>query len=316
MDRALVVDALRGVAIVLMLLQHAPLYLLAGFEGSVFYGLGFLVSRLSAPLFFLLAGFSVVLSGSRRIAVQGKPAFMRHVVWRCLTLFAMGFLVNVFTSKELLFLNVLHVIALMVFFASLLYVSGSRRAYVITLALSLAYCLIGPAVVSDVAVDSPISFVVWLMASGEYPLGPWFVYALVGLGVGLFFSGFHVKWICLFYSGWLLVVLGMLFVPVGYRNSLLANTPPIFFISMGFIMVVYFLLEFMRGWIITAGVVEFLAVYGRHSLALYVGHQFLLGFVPTLLGFRNAFGVVTVLSVFTLFLLLFYAVARLTEKSG
>lgn len=316
MDRVLVIDALRGVAIVLMLFQHAPMYLLEGYGGSDFYSYAVVVSRLSAPLFFLLTGYSVVLSGRRRIPAQGKAGFMGHAACRCLTLFLLGFPINVFMSKPILYFNVLHVIAFMVFFASLIYVSGSKKAYLTVLALFLFYCLIGPRLVPHMTVDSPVSLVVWFMSRGEYPFGAWFLDALVGMGAAMYAASFRAGRIYLFYSGWLLVIVALLFVPAGYRNTLITNPPPMFFMSMGLILLAYYFLELMQDWRVTERAVGFLAVYGRHSLVFFLGHHFLLGYVPALLGFRNVFSVLYVLAAYSLFLLFFYAAARLAEKSG
>ena len=67
-NRIYQIDSLRGFAIILMLLQHIPLFLVENLQ-TIVYSLAIFLSRFSAPLFFILAGYCT-RSEERRVGKE------------------------------------------------------------------------------------------------------------------------------------------------------------------------------------------------------------------------------------------------------
>jgi len=314
--RSLRVDALRGIAIILMLFEHAPLFLLANRTLSPLMSYSYFFSRVSTPLFLLIAGYCLWLSGERRVPSAGKAGFLRHVLRRVLLIFLLGFLVDFFTFRSLLFLNVLHTIGLSLLFLSLLYVSGSVGGYFLTLCSALFYCFLYPPVFPEVFVRSPGGVLIWLMASGEYPLGSWMVYALLGFGVGRILTGvrFPAEWLP--HAGLALVCASLLCLAIGYPIGAWNSGPPFLFAALGFALWAFYVATFLCGHRRGAFFAGALASFGRHSLPVYIVNMFLFSFAGGLAGLKNSLDSARVLAAFVLFVCLSYAAIRWIESRG
>jgi uncharacterized membrane protein len=312
--RVLTVDALRGLAIVLMLFQHTPQCFLRDVSDSNLYAIAYLVSRLSAPLFLLLVGYCVYMSGSKRTAIEGRAGFLRHIVRRSLTLVVVGYFVNLTVLGDLFAINVIHLIAASVLASGLLYLSGSRRAYILILGLLVGYSIMGPVVKTGVNPDSPAGFFVWLMTEGEYPIASWIVYSIIGLGVGLYLGVVRQSMSRLILIGQFTMLAGLVTLLFGFSMGVRGNSIPFMVIILGGQVIVISTMVFLEGKRETVFIPRFLAVYGRYSLAIYVIHHLFFITVPKLTGFSNVFDMGQVAFLFAFFLGLAWIVLRKLES--
>jgi uncharacterized membrane protein len=306
--RVAMVDYLRGLAIILMLIQHTPLYLLKNLD-SDFFGYAILLSRFSAPMFVLLCGYSVCLSARRRIPLYGRIGYFKHLLWRFAYLFACGLLINLIRSESLIYMNILFLIAFSTLFSGLLYLSLSRIAYLTALVTQLGYMFTLPLHYSDILFRGPFDALAWFFLGGEYPLGPWLIYSTVGLGLAWFFGDGKPP-INITYLGEGLVFWS--FILVWWEQGVGAGTnhPPFFFFILGSFAIIYVWLDFLGKRPPTDLLVGCLGVFGRNSLFIYVSHQFLFIAVPRILGFQNTLGEAAVASVFFVYLAASFAILR------
>ncbi|MBD3388199.1 MAG: DUF1624 domain-containing protein [Candidatus Altiarchaeales archaeon] len=304
-DRILLVDSLRGLAVLLMLVHFlgdgsvSPLLSQGACGLSCAYSL--LVSRLAAPLFFTVAGYSLYLSGRKRIPSSGKTGFLGHVLRRVMYLMFLGFIVNFLRSVGLSHLNVLHTIGFSILLVSLVYVSGSRFAYPLTLAVLVLYSLASPWLEAN-----PHCLLDWIMASGEYPLGESMVYFMVGLGMGLYSHGLYVFSGRLAYAAHALLLSSLLLL-LFYPLSFSVNSPPYLFFALA--SMTYLLLLLERSSRSSA----LLAVFGRHALQIYVTAHALFIFAPSVAGVADAVNASGLALLFTGFLAGEYAFIRWFE---
>lgn len=313
--RLLAVDYMRGIAIVLMLFQHAPLFLLRNVD-SPYYWYAALVSRLSAPLFVLLAGYSVCLSAERRVPSHGRAAFLRHIMLRVAQLFALGCLVNLMRFDYVLTPNILHLMGLSVLVACLLYLGSNRTWYALVLGLLVSYSVSGPTYYSSVLVRSPQDLLPRLLLSGEYPPLPWLIYAVLGLGLAWFFRGADKRFNMVL-LGEALLCLGLLMALMGFSADMTANHSTFMVLILGAISIAYYLVSNLAQLQKLSFIGRFMASYGRHSLAVYLTHQFLFITVPRLIGVQNTLDEVGVSFVFAGYLALAYIGIKVYEdKAG
>ncbi|MFH1055530.1 MAG: heparan-alpha-glucosaminide N-acetyltransferase domain-containing protein [Candidatus Altiarchaeota archaeon] len=311
--RIRVIDVLRGFAIVLMLFQHTPLFFLNDLDSKLYIH-ALIASRLSAPLFVLIVGYCIFLSGGRRIERSGRVGFLQHLVFRTFQLMALGCAISIFRFESIFSLNVIHLIAFAVLFTGLLYLSTSRLAYAVTLTALSTYSLIGPEYNSGILVKTPIDSLAWLMTSGEYPTGSWMVYAIVGLGVAWFLRGVRVRWERIFYLGWILIIASMALVLVGVKFDMVGNSAPFMFFILGAMVFVYVFGAYAARQEEWSFLSNPLAAFGRHSLPIYVVHQFLFITVPRIGMFNNTLNEPEVVLLFLAFLAAAYAVIAAYER--
>jgi uncharacterized membrane protein len=312
-DRVLIVDALRGFAIILMLAQHFPYYLQENVSNSLLFSYAYLASRCSAPLFFLIAGYCVLLSAKRRIASSGETGFLTHIIGRGVSLFLLGYVINLLRFHDFLVLNVIHLIGVSVVFTGLLYLSKSRGAYLITLTVLLLYLFLGPSFNSYVMGSSPSDFIVWFMTSGEFPAASWIIYFFIGLGVGWFQEYIRFPQSHMVFMGEGLIILSLPLFLV-YPPSAVNNRPSFMFLVLGVLLVFYHIIRYFaraHGFILNV-----LASYGRHSLRIYFTQHVILISIPKLLGFNNTLNVYAIILVFLMFFTIAYVVINKYESSS
>jgi uncharacterized membrane protein len=183
------VDALRGVAIVMMVVYHLlfDLSALAGYDIAVVTGFWRLWARVTASLFITLVGVSLTLSLARaRQAAPGAPLFGKFLR-RGLEVFGCGLLVTAGTfllyPDEVVTFGILHFIG-----------TGIVLAYPVlglkwlNLPLGLACIALGRAIEG---VTLPFPWLLWLGLPPAYyttfdyfPLLPWFGLILLGVWAG------------------------------------------------------------------------------------------------------------------------------------
>lgn len=187
-DRLWEVDALRGVAIVMMVIYHFlwDLHSLGGYDIALRTGFWSYWQVVTASLFTGLVGLSLTLSYNRERATHPTGSLWSKYLVRGLTIFTWGVVIGVVTYLALggsgyVRFGILHLIGL-----SIILAYPFLRFRWINLALGVLVILLG-AWAPRLGLDLP--WLEWLAAtpgSGvDYaPLFPWFGRVLIGIFVG------------------------------------------------------------------------------------------------------------------------------------
>ncbi len=186
MPRVAEVDAIRGSAILLMVVYHFFFDLdYFGVADINLYDLGWvLFQRLIAVLFLLVVGISLTLSESRN-----KEGYRRHAK-RALRLGAVALLITaatwVYPHEGFVLFGIIHFIAMSTLIAPLFFRLGFWNVVLGTLLIIAGFH------VNALPTDSRYLF--WLgithegyMPIDHYPLIPWFGVVLIGIFAGQFF---------------------------------------------------------------------------------------------------------------------------------
>jgi hypothetical protein len=174
-------DALRGVALVLMVVNHTARYWIGRDMGWTRYHLIYLTTSVAGPIFLFLVGFVLPLSfeGASRPGIK----YAR----RALGIIAAGYLLNVlvFPEDSWIASNVLHTIGLAILLATpLLYVMHRAEVrYAILVASVVLYATFSRvfAPLTGWVERHPKLAEVWFY---DFPLWPWMSLVLVGLLLG------------------------------------------------------------------------------------------------------------------------------------
>jgi uncharacterized membrane protein len=185
------VDALRGVALIAMVLYHLSydIAMFGHFDPDFFRsGIGLWTGRTIGSTFIFLAGVSLTLS-YRRASAAGEAGWRKYAL-RGLRIFGYGMLITLVTllviPDEPIIFGILHLIG-----ASILLSYPFLRFKLLNVALALVFVTAGVAVYGTPG-DS-----VWLAPLGlppfsmvdYWPLFPWFGIALLGIAAGNAFYG-------------------------------------------------------------------------------------------------------------------------------
>jgi uncharacterized membrane protein len=193
------VDFLRGVAILMMVLYHFIFDLnYFGIRSvEVHSGFWFNFARLTASLFLLLVGVSLVLSNYRAEqqghAVQFRLKILKRSIWIFCLAMVITFVTYLFIGGGFIIFGVLHLIAV-----SLLLALPFLRLHWLNFVFGLLFILSGQ-FIQSINVDYPWFLWLGLTPSGFYsldyfPIVPWFGVVLMGVAVGdLFYRGYHRK---------------------------------------------------------------------------------------------------------------------------
>jgi uncharacterized membrane protein len=174
-------DALRGLALVLMVVNHTARYWIGQPMGWPRYHLIYLTTTVAGPVFLFLVGF--VLPMSFEAATRPGIKYAR----RALGIVAAGYLLNVlvFPEDSWIASNVLHTIGLAILFATpLLYVMhrpAARHAIVVAAVVLYATFSRLFAPLTGWVERHPKLAEVWFY---DFPLWPWMSLVLVGLVLG------------------------------------------------------------------------------------------------------------------------------------
>ena len=184
------IDALRGIAIIMVVVYHLAwdLRAFAGWDINLYDGFWHYFQRVTANTFILLVGLSLTLSFRRMKRFQADqgplfPKFLR----RGLKIMALGLLISAVTwlvvRDSYVQFGILHFIGLSIFLAYPL-----LRYRTLNLVLGVILILLGP-VVAAIPIDSEA--LVWLglqppgyAAVDYFPLIPWFGVVLIGVFLG------------------------------------------------------------------------------------------------------------------------------------
>lgn len=191
------VDFLRGWAIVLMILFHSVFDLgyFGVFEVDIYSSFWFYFARLTASLFLLLVGVSLVLSYSRAERLARTEQFRFRLFKRSIWIFSLAMGITVVTRLLLgdgfIIFGVLHLIGV-----SLLLAYPFLRLHLLNFIFGLLFILVG-LYLQNLSVDYP--WLLWLGLAPQsfysldyFPLFPWFGVILIGIALGdLLYRGYR-----------------------------------------------------------------------------------------------------------------------------
>lgn len=259
------IDNLRGLAIVCMLLQHIPLFLSSNLETPIYY-LAILISRVSAPIFFILTGYCTLLSF--------KTHGTKQLIKRSIEIFNYGIISNILRHQPILTINVLTSISAFILICTLILFIKSRYAYLIILLFLIAYSFTTPEIISS----NSIQYTSDILKTGEYPIAAWLIYSIIGLGIS-WFNNIKSKNL-LIISSLLSIFLGTFTLFTNHYNlSFMENTPPFLFITLGLIGIIYMLTTMLKSTILTT--------FGKNALFIYMSHLLIFSYLPVLLNVQN-----------------------------
>jgi len=191
------VDFLRGVAVAMMVLYHFVFDLnyfgISNFD--IHGGFWFYFAHLTAFLFVLLVGVSLVLSHERMVLLgQGEaflPKLLRKGVWILCLAMGITLVTYVAVGNGFIVFGALHLIGVSLIFAYPFLRLGAANAFLGSLVIFIGIYL------QSLSVGYP--WLLWLGLStvGFYsldylPLFPWFGVVLLGIAVGdIFYRGYR-----------------------------------------------------------------------------------------------------------------------------
>jgi len=191
------VDFMRGGATVLMILFHSVFDLdyFGVCEVDIHSGFWFYFARLTASIFLLLVGVSLVLSRSRAERLARTEQFRNRLFKRSIWIFGLGMGITLFTRLLLgdgfIVFGVLHLIGV-----SLLLAYPFLRLHLINFIFGLLFISIG-LYFQNLGVGYP--WLLWLGLAPQsfysldyFPLFPWFGVILMGTALGdLLYRGYR-----------------------------------------------------------------------------------------------------------------------------
>lgn len=280
-------DALRGVAIIFMVIDHSFDWWLAGpYRGGTADVLTELIGTFAAPIFFVLLGVGQVLSMRRRSqqGANGRQA-TAYLVRRGLFIVAMGYLLNALTFfvgdnlYDVFAVDVLHVLGLGLLLAIPL-ARSAHPAFAFALAVIWA---VGSALWGG-NVMLPPALGAWVNGEtgiGYFPALPWLAYVWFGVGLGdLLWRRMQQRKgnpaplsgiLALAAGGWLII---MMVVPnIGFRHPRLGHICLSLVVFFG-LWALLTRLENLSG-VTRRVIVSPLALMGQVSLMLYGVHHLL-----------------------------------------
>ena len=331
--RERVIDAYRGLAIALMMLQHSWKYFVKDLM-TLEYALIILISRLSMPMFLLIAGFCVSMKYDNKVASVGRKAYLKYLGIRLSGLFIFGLLVNLSRHianlgpfafslgnylnpsalQQFAYINVIPMIGLSILMCALIRLSGSDKPAIILFALLFLFGMIPHEPAVYVRTDYIQGLLQWIFLTGEYAFGHWSIYAVSGLIIQRIrrsppSGGFWVLG-----PAYALIFSAILLISAGFSSDMLSNGVSFMAFVFGFMAIFYHLVHYLSK---NAGEIppmRFLSAYGRHSLSIYVIHSFLFISLPSVAGYSNSVESHDALLIYAGFLALAYALIKKLES--
>ena len=180
------IDTLRGLAIVLMVFNHAGHYLAALPHSIWSYSIIYLTVTLAGPLFLFIAGFSAALSIQKYSEISGRDLFSKFLK-RGLMLIGLGLLVNLFFyyDEPIWRGRILMTIGLSsILIYPFYYWAAGRFNRLILMAAALSGFFLFPLAYPFLAVAAGHQPVLAEIFWSEFPIYPWFFLMLLGLLAG------------------------------------------------------------------------------------------------------------------------------------
>ncbi len=182
------IDALRGVAVVAMIVLHV-FFNLRFFSDIVFldpYILWFAAWLATRTAFILLCGLSLTISFSKMHRKE-KPIIRKKYVKRGLRVFGLGLIITVFTflafPEQIIFFGILHFIGISIILAMPLYGLKWKNLFLALLFFATGFFLEGTRV--NTLWLSWVGFIPGTFPTFDLvPLIPWFGFILIGLFLG------------------------------------------------------------------------------------------------------------------------------------
>jgi len=182
------IDALRGIAVILMVFFHAlfDLRFFAGVSLGFSTEFWFWFPRATASIFILLAGVSLSISSSRASHLP-KKAMRKKFLWRGLKIFSYGLAITAFTfffsPQEFIAFGILHFIGLSIILSIPFQRLKSENIALAFVSVALGFFLSG--------MHAGTGFLLWLGITplgfttfDFFPLFPWFGLILFGIALG------------------------------------------------------------------------------------------------------------------------------------
>jgi uncharacterized membrane protein len=290
-------DALRGLAVFLMFLNHFTEYLMINPSDSDAFAVVVIFTRLSAPLFIFVSGFSLVYSLRKRQASSGDFKAVRHSVSRGLLLILLGFLLSLLLMNPAK-LNILYTIGLsLIMFPYLALKPNIGRCV-------LSVCLIY--LISQAAFSySPSEAVLSVF---DFPPLPWSVFFALGIAAAGFSMKQGIERTARVFelTAVASILSAALFLSLGDKFAYHGNCSISFIASMS--TIIFFILA-SAIWVYEVYrknplVLTPLRVYGQHALFLYFIQYILVVTLPKLAGLENTFSFEATVSSLLLFLVI------------
>ena len=187
--RILFIDRLRGLALVLMILNHSALYLLEASLDPYRHILVYLTVSLSAPLFLFMVGFSLAISHMKNTAMTIRPYHVdlqKHFD-RGVLLILLGFMLNIVLSPHKPFYagGILQTIGISIIIIAPMLRWLTHRVFrdILVLSAVISYLAFAysQANVMRMIIDHPIIADLFF---GGFPPWPWIGVVFIGLVSG------------------------------------------------------------------------------------------------------------------------------------
>jgi peptidoglycan/LPS O-acetylase OafA/YrhL len=291
------IDALRGLAVVLMFLHHFPKWLMIDSDNSVTYALMFIASRFSAPLFLLIVGLCLVLSTERK---QDKRAAIEHTIKKGIFIMLSGFLLNIIIYAPLPELNILHTIGLSMILIAPAAINPSAAKSIASIMIISAASILAPAIpqLNDI------------LGSSQFPPLPWMMFTMLGVIVGQIILRLQKNGetkkipLSLEVVSFILMLSALAFILLGDSFNYYPATWS--FIALAASIILYATAIFY--WIYEVlgkrpAILRPLETYGLFAYILYFSHHIFVATIPKQLNLLNKFSETEVLGYMLLFLL-------------
>jgi uncharacterized membrane protein len=305
------IDALRGLAVVLMFLHHFPMWLMKDADNSVTYALMILASRFAAPLFLLIVGLCLTLSTERRQKTQNKRQILEHTAKKGAFLMLSGFLLNMIIYAPLLELNILHTIGLSMILLAPAAINSSAAKSTASLMIISAASILAPSI-------PPLKDI---LGSFLFPPLPWMTFIMLGVIVGQMLTKLQANGETkkvpqhLEIAAVILMLSALAFILLG--DSFNYYPPTWSFIALTAAMILYTLAIFYWTYEVLGkrpAILRPLETYGIFAYIVYFSHHIFVATIPKQLGLENTLSEIEVLGYMILFLLASWLILDAIQK--